>query len=148
MITDNRKARHDYFIEDRFEAGIKLQGWEVKAIRAKRVSLQESYVVVRDGELQLLGATVTPLLQASSHIPIEPSRTRSLLLNKAEIEKLINKVKLAGYTIVPLNMHFANGKVKLEIGLAKGKKQHDKRDVQQERDVKRDIDRAMKGSHS
>lgn len=145
MITENRKAQYDYFIEDRFEAGIMLQGWEVKAIREKRVSLQEAYVIVRDGSLHLLGATVTPLLQASTHREVEPSRTRQLLLNKAEITKLINKMTRAGYTIVPINMHYSRGLVKVEIGLAKGKKQHDKRDVEQERNVARDIDRAMKG---
>lgn len=147
MITENRKARHDYFIEDSFEAGIMLQGWEVKAIRAKRVSLQEAYVIVKDNSLHLFGATVTPLIQASSHIPIEPSRTRQLLLNKSEIDKIIGKKTRAGYTIVPLNMHFKNGKVKVEIGLAKGKKQHDKRDVEQDRSVKRDVARAMKGDY-
>jgi SsrA-binding protein len=145
MIVENRKARHDYFIEDRFEAGIMLQGWEVKAIRANRASLQEAYVIVRDGALHLLGATITPLIQASSHRPIEPSRTRKLLLHASEIEKLIKQQTRAGYTIVPLNLHYKNGKVKVEIGLAKGKQQHDKRDVEQERDVKRDIARAMKG---
>lgn len=148
MITENRKARHDYFIEDSYEAGIMLQGWEVKAIREQRVSLAEAYIIVRDNSLHLMGATVTPLLQASTHRSVEPSRTRQLLLNKAEIEKLINKKTRAGYTIVPLNMHYKNGKVKVEIGLAKGKKQHDKRDVEQERDVKRDIDRAMKGDRN
>jgi SsrA-binding protein len=148
MITDNRKAKHYYFIEDRFEAGIMLQGWEVKAIRAKRVSIGEAYVIVKDGSLHLLNATITPLLQASTHLNPEPSRTRQLLLNKSEIEKMITKVTRAGYTIVPLNLHFTNGKVKVEIGLAKGKKQHDKRDVEQERDVKRDIARAMKGDRN
>jgi len=144
-ITDNRKARHDYHIEDRVEAGIMLQGWEVKAIHAKQISLQEAYVISKNGSLHLLGATITPLIQASSHIAKEPSRTRQLLLHKKEIENLTEKVKRAGYTLVPLNMHYKDGKIKLEIGLAKGKKQHDKRDAQQERDVKRDIDRAMKG---
>lgn len=147
MITENRKARHDYTIEDRFEAGIMLQGWEVKAIHAKQISLQEAYVIFKDGSMHLLNATVTPLIQASSHVQKEPSRTRQLLLNKKEIEKLSEKVKRDGYTIVPLNLHYTRGKIKVEIGLAKGKKQHDKRDAQQERDVKRDMARAMKGDY-
>lgn len=145
MITDNRKAKHDYFIEDRFEAGIMLQGWEVKAIRAKRVSLQEAYVIVKDGSLHLLNATITPLINASTHVNPEPSRTRQLLLHKNEIDKMIGKVKLAGYTIVPLNLHYVRGLIKVEIGLAKGKKQHDKREVDKIRDVNRDIQRAMRG---
>lgn len=145
-IADNKKAFHDYFIEDRFEAGMMLEGWEVKALRAKHISLQESYVIFKDGAFYLFGAHITPLITTSSHVRTDATRTRKLLLNKAEIDKLSGKVARAGYTVVPLNMHFKNGRIKLEIGLAKGKKQHDKRATEQDRDVKRDIDRAMKGA--
>jgi SsrA-binding protein len=147
MEIENRKVRYDYFIEESYEAGIMLQGWEVKAIRAGRVSLQAAYVIVRDEGLHLLGATITPLIQTSSHVPIEPDRTRKLLLHKNDAKKMIDKVQRAGYTIVPVDIHFTNGLVKVQVGLAKGKKQHDKRDVEQERDMKRDVERAMKGSH-
>jgi len=144
-IAENRKALHDYFIEDRFEAGIMLEGWEVKAILAKHISLQESYVIFRDGAFHLFGAHIKPLVQASTHIKADPTRTRKLLLHKNEINKMSGKIKQAGYTVVPLNLHFSNGKIKLEIGLAKGKKQHDKRAVEKERDVNREIHRAMRG---
>jgi SsrA-binding protein len=143
-IVDNKKAFHDYFIEERFEAGIVLEGWEVKAIRAGRAQLKEAYVIVRDGEIFLFGAHISPLLAASTHIHPEPVRTRKLLLNGAEIGKLIGKVERAGYTLVPLNLHFLRGRIKCEIGLAKGKKQHDKRESDKERDWQREQQKIMK----
>ncbi|MDP3843093.1 MAG: SsrA-binding protein SmpB [Oxalobacteraceae bacterium] len=143
-IVDNRKAFHDYFIEDRFEAGVVLHGWEVKAIRAGRVQLKEAYVVVRDGEIFLFGAHISALLSASTHVHPEALRTRKLLLNAAEISKLIGKVERSGYTLVPLNLHFVRGRVKCEIGLAKGKKQHDKRDTEKTRDWQREQQQIMK----
>lgn len=143
-ITDNRKATHDYFIEERFEAGIVLEGWEVKSIRAGRVQLGESYVIVRDGELQLLNMHVSPLATASTHIHPNATRTRKLLLHKNEIDKLIGKVEIRGYTLVPLNLHFRNGKIKLEFALGKGKKLHDKRDSARDKDWLREKERIMK----
>lgn len=143
-IVQNKKAFHDYFIEDRYEAGLVLEGWEVKAIRAGRANLKEAYVIVKDGALYLLGSHISPLTAASTHILPDPVRTRKLLLHAAEINKLIGKVQRAGYTLMPLNMHFKGGRVKLEIGLAKGKKQHDKREVEREREGAREAQRAMK----
>ena len=136
-IVQNKKAFHDYFIEERYEAGIALEGWEVKAIRAGRAQLKEAYVIVSNGELFLIGAHVSPLPTASTHVQPDPTRTRKLLLNAAEISKLIGAVERAGYTLVPLDMHYTRGRVKLEIGLAKGKKQHDKREAEKERDWKK-----------
>ncbi|MET0963300.1 MAG: SsrA-binding protein SmpB [Noviherbaspirillum sp.] len=143
-IADNKKAFHEYFIEERFEAGMVLQGWEVKSIRAGRTNLKEGYVIVRKGEIFLFGAHISPLPTASTHINPDPVRTRKLLLHGAEISKLIGKVERAGYTLVPLNLHFSKGRIKCEIGLAKGKKQHDKRDTERTRDVQREIQSAMK----
>lgn len=143
-IVDNRKAFHEYFIEDRFEAGVVLNGWEVKAIRAGRVQLKEAYVIVRNGEIFLFGAHISALLSASTHVHPEALRTRKLLLNAAEISKLIGKVERSGYTLVPLNLHFVRGRVKCEIGLAKGKKQHDKRDTEKSRDWQREQQQIMK----
>jgi SsrA-binding protein len=143
-IIDNRKASHDYFIEDRYEAGISLQGWEVKAIRAGRVQIKESYVIVREGELYLLGMHVSPLATASTHIHPDAMRTRKLLLHAAEISKLIGKVEQRGYTLVPLNLHYKNGRVKLDFALGRGKKLYDKRDTSREKDAMREVDRVMK----
>jgi SsrA-binding protein len=143
-IADNKKAFHDYFIEDRYEAGIVLEGWEVKAIRDARVQIKEAYVVVRGDELFLFGAHVSALSTASSFTHPEAIRTRKLLLHRAEMDKLIGKVERSGYTLVPLNLHFKGGRVKCEIGLAKGKKQHDKRATEKERDGKREVAAAMK----
>lgn len=143
-ITDNKKAFHDYFIEERFEAGMVLEGWEVKAIRAGRVQLKEAYVIVRGGELFLLGSHVSPLPTASTHVKPDPVRTRKLLLHASEISKLIGRVERAGYTLVPLNLHYLRGRIKCEIGLAKGKKQYDKRDTLKERDWQREQQRIMK----
>ncbi len=144
-IADNRKAFHDYFIEERFEAGIVLEGWEVKAIRAARVQLKEAYVVIRGAELFLIGAHISPLGSASTHINPDPVRTRKLLLHAEEIRKLIGKVERAGYTLVPLNLHYTRGRVKLDIGLAKGKKQYDKRQTEKEREWQREKQRLIRG---
>ncbi len=143
-IVDNRKAFHDFFVEERFEAGLMLEGWEVKAIRAGRVHLKEAYVIVRGAALYLLGAHVTPLTAASTHVKPDPTRTRKLLLHKAEINKLIGKVERAGFALVPLDLHYTRGKVKLAIGLAKGKKQHDKRETERQRDWDKEKSRLMK----
>ncbi|MBP6998853.1 MAG: SsrA-binding protein SmpB [Tepidiphilus sp.] len=143
-IVENRKARHDYFIEETFEAGIELQGWEVKAIRAGRVNLKEAYVIVKDGEIFLLGMHVTPLASASTHVHPDPTRTRKLLLHRREIDRLIGQVERAGYTLVPLDLHFSRGRIKATIGLAKGKKQHDKREAEKERDWLREKARLMR----
>src|SRR5215218_9688938 len=143
-IVENKKAFHDYFIEERYEAGIVLEGWEAKAIRAGRVQIKEAYVVVNNGEIFLIGSHITPLATASTHVQPDATRTRKLLLNASEISKLIGEVERAGYTLVPLNMHYARGRVKLEIGLAKGKKQHDKREAEKDRDWKREQQRLMR----
>ena len=143
-IVDNKKAFHDYFIEERFEAGLGLEGWEAKAIRAGRAQIKEAYVVIKDGELFLIGAHISPLAQASTHVHPDPVRTRKLLLHEREISKLIGKVERAGFTLMPLDLHFQRGRVKLQIGLAKGKKQHDKREAEKERDWDREKARLMR----
>ena len=143
-ITANKKAFHEYFIEEKYEAGIALQGWEVKAIRAGRMNIKEAYVIIRNGEIFLIGMHITPLPTASTHVNPDPTRTRKLLLHDQEIMKLIGKVERAGYTLVPLDLHYTRGRIKLEVGLAKGKKQHDKRSDEQEKDAKREAQRAMK----
>ena len=143
-IISNKKAFHDYFVEEQFEAGIVLEGWEIKAIRAGRANIKESYVIVRDGEVFIFGMHITPLAQASSHVKPDPVRTRKLLLHATQINKLIGKVERAGYTLMPLDLHFQRGRVKVEIGLAKGKKQHDKRDAEKERDWNREKARLMR----
>lgn len=145
-IVENRKARHDYFIEDRFEAGLVLEGWEVKSIRAGKVQLGESYVIVRDAELYLLNMHVSPLATASTHIHPNATRTRKLLMHRQEINRLIGKVEIRGYTLIPLNLHYKNGKIKLEFGLGKGKKLHDKRDSAKDRDWQREKERIMKNN--
>ncbi|KAB2920067.1 MAG: SsrA-binding protein SmpB [Dechloromonas sp.] len=143
-ITVNKKAFHDYFIEEKFEAGIALEGWEVKAIRAGRMNIKESYVIIKGGEIFLIGMHISPLATASTHDHHDPVRTRKLLLHGREIMKLIGKVERAGYALVPLDLHFLRGRIKLEIGLAKGKKQHDKRADELEKDSRREAQRAMK----
>jgi SsrA-binding protein len=143
-IVDNKKAFFDYFIEERHEAGLVLEGWEVKAIRAGRSQIKEAYVVVRDAEIFLIGAHISPLLSASTHIKPDPLRTRKLLLHEEEIKKLIGKVEQKGYTLVPLNLHYTKGRVKCEIGLAKGKKLHDKRETEKNRDWQREKSQLMK----
>ena len=143
-IIDNKKAFHDYFIEERFEAGMVLEGWEVKSLRAGRGQIKEAYVIVRNGEVFLFGAHISALPTASTHISPDPVRTRKLLLRGEEIKNLIGKVERAGYTLVPLNFHYQRGRIKCEIGLAKGKKQHDKRDTERIRDTQREIAKVMK----
>jgi len=143
-IAQNRKAFHDYFIEQRFEAGLALEGWEAKAIRAGRVQLKEAYVIVSNGEIFLVGCHVSPLPTASTHITPDPTRTRKLLLHAAEIGKLIGSVERAGHTLVPLDMHYSRGRIKLEIGLAKGKKQHDKRAAEKEKAWRREQQRLLR----
>jgi SsrA-binding protein len=143
LIAENRKARYDYFIEERYEAGIALQGWEVKSMRAGRAQLTEAYVYLRNGEAFLFGAHLTPLRSASTHVLAEPDRTRKLLLNYSELQKLIGAVERRGYTLVPLELYWKSGRAKLAVGLAKGKKQHDKRAVEKDRDWQRDTARAL-----
>ncbi len=143
-IVDNRKAYHDYFIEEKFEAGLALEGWEVKAIRAGRAQLKEAYVIVKDGGIVLIGAHITPLAQASTHVRADPTRTRPLLLHRAEIDRLAGQVERAGYTLVPLNLHYSKGRIKLDVGLAKGKKQYDKRAAIREREWNREQQRLLR----
>ncbi|NLD69782.1 MAG: SsrA-binding protein SmpB [Limnobacter sp.] len=143
-IAQNKKALHDYFIEERFEAGLALEGWEVKAIRAGRVQLKEGYIVIRNAELFLIGAHISPLPEASKHVKPDPVRTRKLLLRAEQISKLIGKVERAGYTLVPLDLHYKGGRIKCEIGLAKGKRQYDKREVEREREWQREKQRLVK----
>lgn len=143
-IVENKKAFHDYFIEERFEAGLALEGWEVKSIRAGRVQIKEAYVVLRNEEVFLIGAHISPLPTASTHINPDPVRTRKLLLHAEEIRKLIGKVERAGYALVPLDMHYAKGRVKLAIGLARGKKQYDKREAEKDRDWEREKGRLLR----
>jgi len=143
-IALNKKATHDYFIEDRYEAGLSLQGWEVKSLRDGRVQLSESYVFVRDGEVALIGCHISPLLSASTHIHPAPMRARKLLMHRAEINKLIAAVDRKGFTIVPLALYWKHGLAKLEIGLAKGRKDHDKRAMLKERDWQRDKHRLLR----
>ena len=143
-IVDNKKAFHDYFIEERYEAGIVLHGWEAKSIRAGRVQLKEAYVIVNNGEVFLFGAHISALPTASTHIHPDAVRTRKLLLHQEEIKKLIGKVERAGYTLVPINLHYLRGRIKCEIGLAKGKKQHDKRNAEKQRDWDREKQTIMK----
>ena len=144
IIARNKLASHDYFIEERYEAGIALEGWEVKSLREGRINLKESYVIVKDGEAFLFGAHVTPLPTASTHIKPDPIRTRKLLLNRKELNVLIGMIERKGYTLVPTFMYWKKGRAKLEIGLAKGKKQHDKRAANKDRDWKREKERLFK----
>ena len=137
-IVENKKAFHDYFVEERYEAGLVLEGWEVKSIRAGRVQLKEAYVTLMGAEPFVVGMHVSPLPTASTHVHPDPTRSRKLLLNAEEIQKLIGKVEQRGYTLVPLDLHYSKGRVKIAIGLAKGKKQHDKREVEKERDWQRE----------
>ncbi len=143
-IANNKKAFHDYFIEEKFEAGLVLQGWEVKSIRAGRVQLKESYISWKKGAFYLVGCHISALPTASTHINPDPVRERKLLLKQSEINKLIGKVERSGYTLTALNLHYSRGKIKADIGLAKGKKQHDKRDTIKERDWQREKQRLIK----
>ena len=143
-IVDNKKAFHDYFIEERYEAGLVLEGWEVKAIRAGRVQIKEAYVVLQHEEPFIIGMHVSALPTASTHVKPDPTRTRKLLLNASEIAKLIGKVEQRGYTLVPLDLHYDKGRVKLAVGLAKGKKQYDKRETEKDRDWQREQQRLLR----
>jgi SsrA-binding protein len=143
-IAKNKRATHDYFIEERFEAGIALEGWEVKSMRAGKLQLVDSYVIIKTGEAWLLGSLITPLQTASTHIHPDPTRTRKLLLNRNELDKLIGAVERKGYTIIALSMYWKRGLAKVELGLAKGKQSHDKRDTERERDWKREKERLLK----
>ena len=143
-IAENKKAFFDYFIEERYEAGLVLEGWEVKAIRANRAQIKEGYVILKQGAFYLIGAHISALPEASTHVNPDPVRTRKLLLREEEIKKLIGRVEQRGYTLVPLNLHYKGGRIKLEIGLAKGKKQHDKRDAEKDKDWKREHEQLMK----
>ena len=146
-IAQNKKARHDYFIEDTYEAGLQLEGWEVKSLRAGRAQITESYVHVRDGEGWLIGAHISPLNTASTHVRADPTRTRKLLLHRTELDRLIGAVERKGYTLVALNLHWSRGRAKLDIGLAKGKKQQDKRATIKDRDWQRQKSRILKHSN-
>ncbi len=143
-IIDNRKAFHDFFIEEKYEAGLVLEGWEVKAIRAGRANIKEAYVIIRGAELFILGMHITPLTSASTHVRADPVRTRKLLLHGREIDKLIGKVERAGFTLVPLDLHYSKGRIKATVGLAKGKKQFDKREDDKKRDWEREKARMMR----
>jgi SsrA-binding protein len=143
-IVQNKKAFHDYFIEERFETGIALLGWEAKAIRAGRAQIKEAYVIIQGGEIFLIGAHISPLPAASTHLTPDPTRTRKLLLHTEEIQRLIGSVERAGYALVPLDLHYKDGRVKLTIGLAKGKKQHDKRATEREKEWRRQQQRLMR----
>ena len=144
LIAQNKKARFDFFIEERIEAGLALQGWEVKSMRAGKAQLTDSFVIFRDGEAWLLGSHVAPLNTVSTHVIAEPKRTRKLLMNRREIDRLIGLVERKGYTLIALELYWSKNKVKVKVGLAKGKKQHDKRDTEKDRDWQRDKSRALR----
>jgi SsrA-binding protein len=146
-IADNKKAAYNYFFEEKFEAGMVLQGWEVKALREGKVQLTDGYVVIREGELFLIGCQINALKTASTHVSPETQRTKKLLMHKEQIRRLIGKVEQKGYTLVPLNLYWKDSKVKCEIALAKGKAEHDKRDTIKDREGKREVERAMKERH-
>jgi SsrA-binding protein len=143
-IAENRRARHEYHIEETFEAGVVLSGWEIKAIRAGQVQLTDGYVLVRDGELHLIGCRINALRSASTHVLPEPDRTKKLLMHKEQIRRLVGKVEQRGFTLVPLDLHFKGGLVKVQVALAKGKAQHDKRDTEKQKDWEREKGRLMR----
>ncbi|HIV54908.1 MAG TPA: SsrA-binding protein SmpB [Candidatus Anaerobiospirillum stercoravium] len=146
LIAENRRARHDYFIEERYEAGLSLQGWEVKALRAGKANISEAYVTVKDGQMLLLGATINPLKTSCAFVVCDPTRTRTLLMNRREINKLMGQVQRQGYTLMPLRLYWKGSWAKLEIALARGKQEHDKRDTIRERQWQREKARVMKKS--
>jgi SsrA-binding protein len=143
-IVENRKAFHDYFIEERYEAGLALAGWEVKAIRGGRATIAEAYVMVRGGEIYLIGANISPLPTVSTHFTPDPTRSRKLLMHAEEIRRLVGKVEQRGYTLVPLNLHYNKGRIKLDIGLARGKLKHDKRAAEREKEWNREKQRLLR----
>jgi len=142
-IVENRKAFHDYFVEERYEAGLVLEGWEVKAIRAGRANIGDAYVIVQEGALWLIGCHISPLLAASTHVKADPTRTRKLLMRAEEIRRLVGKVEQRGYTLIPLDLHYAKGRIKLQIALAKGKLKHDKRASEREKEWQREKTRLL-----
>lgn len=144
LLCDNKKAFFDYFVEDQYETGLVLTGWEIKAIRAGRASLREAYVILKNGELFLLGSHIPPLTSASTHVETDAHRTRKLLMKRREIDRLAGQVDRAGYTLIPISMYFLGRWVKVKIGLAKGKKQHDKREATKEREWNREKQRMLK----
>ncbi|MEK6551708.1 MAG: SsrA-binding protein SmpB [Pseudomonadota bacterium] len=144
VIAQNRKARHDYFIEEKFEAGLTLTGWEVKSLRAGRAQLKEGYVVIENGEAWLVGTHISPLPQASTHVDTNPVRKRKLLLHRKELNNLVGAVERKGYTLVPLELYWKHGRAKLAIGLARGKQAHDKRQTIRDREIDREISRTLK----
>jgi SsrA-binding protein len=144
IIAENRKARHDYFIEEQFEAGLALEGWEVKSLRDRRANLKEGYAVIRNREAWLVGANFSPLPSTSTHVQADPTRSRKLLLNRRELDRLIGAVEREGYTLVPLSLYWSKGRAKLALGLARGKKQHDKRADSKERDWQRQRQRLLR----
>lgn len=143
-IALNKKARHEYFIEDRLEAGLALEGWEVKSLRASRVQITESYIIIKNNEAWLLGVHISPLLSASTHVTPDPTRTRKLLLHRRELDRLIGAVERKGYTLIPLALYWKRGKAKLEVALARGKQLHDKRATEKDRDWQRDKQRMLR----
>jgi SsrA-binding protein len=147
LIADNKKAAFNYFFEERFEAGIVLEGWEVKSLREGKVQLTDGYIVIRNGELFIIGLQINPLHTASTHVSPDKMRTRKLLMHREQIERLVGKVEQKGYTLVPINLHWKTGKVKVDLALAKGKAEHDKRDTIKDREGKREVERAMKVHH-
>lgn len=144
QIAQNKRARYEYFIEDSYEAGLMLEGWEVKSLREGRAQITEAYVILKNGEAWLIGAHITPLKQTCTHVLADATRTRKLLMNRKELGTLVGKVERAGYTLAPLDLHWTNGRAKLQVGLAKGKKQHDKRETIKDRDWQREQGRIMR----
>jgi SsrA-binding protein len=143
-IVENKKAFHDYFVEERYEAGLVLEGWEVKAVRAGRAQISDAYVIVKDGALWLIGAHISPLLAASTHVQPDPMRTRKLLMHAEEIHRLIGKVEQRGFTLIPLDLHYAKGRIKIALALAKGKLRHDKRASEREKEWQREKTRILR----
>ena len=146
-IAQNKRARHEYHIDEHYEAGIALQGWEVKSLRAGRANLGDAYAIVKAGEIFLFGASIVPLISASTHVVAEDRRTRKLLLNRAEIDKLVGAIERKGYTLIPLSMYWKDNRVKVDLGLARGKQSHDKRDTERERDWNREKQRVMRAKN-
>ena len=146
-IAQNKRARHEYHIDEHYEAGISLQGWEVKSLRAGRINLGDAYAIVKAGEIFLFGASIVPLISASTHVIADDRRTRKLLLNRAEIDKLVGAIERKGYTLVPLSLYWKQNRVKVDLGLARGKQEHDKRDTEKERDWNREKQRVMRAKN-
>lgn len=143
-IAQNKRARHEYHIDEHYEAGVSLQGWEVKSLRAGRINLSDAYAIVKGGEIFLFGASIPPLISASTHVVADDRRTRKLLLHREEIDKLIGAIERKGYTLVPLAMYWKNNRVKIDLGVARGKQEHDKRDAEKDRDWAREKQRTMR----